>query len=331
MRHEYRLFGAEMSPYSVKVRSYLRYKALPHRWVVRSADYEAEFQQHAKLQMVPLLVTPDGGSLQDSTPIIEAIDARHPDPSIHPTDPVARFVSTLLEEFGDEWGSKWLFHLRWAREVDQISSACRMASAMMPGADPDRIAAMSAMVRTGMVDRVSWFVGSSPENAPVIEDSFAEAIDLLDRHLADRPYLFGGRPAFGDFGLWAQIYEAWTDPTARAQIEGRGHNVLAWVHRMLWPRIEGEFESWAPCEPTLAPLLERHVGALFLPWTRANERALQGRQEEFSVTLAGKQWKQKPQRYHAKSLRALREKHAATADRTAIDSLLARTGCQLDG
>jgi len=27
----YRIFGAEMSPYSVKVRSYVRYKDIPHQ------------------------------------------------------------------------------------------------------------------------------------------------------------------------------------------------------------------------------------------------------------------------------------------------------------
>ena len=25
----------------------------------------------------------------------------------------------MLEEFGDEWGNKWMFHYRWAREIDQ--------------------------------------------------------------------------------------------------------------------------------------------------------------------------------------------------------------------
>ena len=34
--------------------------------------------------------------------------------------PSLRFVSILLEEFGDEWGNKWMFHLRWARPVDQV-------------------------------------------------------------------------------------------------------------------------------------------------------------------------------------------------------------------
>ena len=322
----YRIYGAEMSPYSVKVRSYFRYKGIPHRWIVRNADSEADYQRYAKLPIVPLVVTPDDKGIQDSTPIIEYVEGLHPEPSIHPADPVAAFVSTLLEEFGDEWGNKWMFHYRWAREVDQLSSAGRLARAMMPAADDDQHATMAAMVRERMVGRV-WFVGSSEQNAPRIEESFRQALGQLDAHLANRPYVFGGRPAFGDFGLWGQVYNAWTDPTPGALIEGRAHNVLAWLQRMLWPRAEGDFETWASLEPTLLPLLQRQVGRLFLPWSVANAAAIADGREEFSVDLDGRAWTQKPQKYHAKSLRALREKYAAVAGQPGLDAALERAGC----
>ena len=79
-----------------------------------------------------------------------------------------------------------MFHYRWAREVDQLSSAGRLARAMMPAADDEQHAAMTAQVRERMVDRV-WFVGSNAQTAPQIEASFREALALLDAHLADAP------------------------------------------------------------------------------------------------------------------------------------------------
>jgi len=326
MAEPYRIYGMEMSPYSVKVRSYFRYKRLPHRWIVRNSSSEADYQKYAKIQIVPLLVTPDERGLQDSTPIIEVVEAAHPQPSIHPSDPVMGFLSALIEEFGDEWGNKWMFHYRWAREVDQICSAGRLARGMMPEADEERHAGMVAMIRARMVDRV-WFVGSNAQNAAQIEETYQDALAQLDAHLATRPYLFGGRPTFGDFGLWAQLYEAWTDPTPGALMEGRAQNVLAWVQRMLWPTAEGDLESWSSLESTLLPFLAGSVGRLFVPWTLANEAAVAAGQEEFTVELAGKVWTQKPQKYHAKSLRALRDKYAAVADKSALDSILAAAGC----
>ena len=132
MAREYHVHGIELSPYSVKVRSYFRYKGIPHRWIPRSLDTEGEYQKFAKLPLVPLVVTPEKEGIQDSTPIIEHVEGLHPEPSIHPGDPVAKFISVLLEEFGDEWGNKWMFHYRWAREADILSAAGRIARSSQP-------------------------------------------------------------------------------------------------------------------------------------------------------------------------------------------------------
>jgi glutathione S-transferase len=326
MAEIYRVHGIELSPYSVKVRSYFRYKGIPHRWIPRSLDAEGEYQKFAKLPLVPLVVTPKNEGIQDSTPIIEQVEALHPEPSIHPADPVARFVSVLLEEFGDEWGNKWMFHYRWAREADILSAAGRIARSMMSTADETQLANGIAMVRERMVNRVS-FVGSNPVTAPQIEDSFRDSLPILESHLANRAYLFGNRPAFADFAMWGQLYNAWTDPTPGAIINATSPNVLAWIHRMLWPRAEGDFEPWSSLAPTVAPLLESQVGRLFMPWTVANAQALADGREEFSVELGGRIWTQKPQKYHAKSLAALRAKYAALPDKSAIDGVLQQTGC----
>jgi glutathione S-transferase len=291
---------------------------------VRNTESAPEYQKHAKLPIIPLVVSPEGEAMQDSTPIIEALEQRFPEPSIHPDDPVAAFVSALLEEFGDEWGNKWMFHYRWAREADQVSAAERIA-ASMSGATGEALARAAAGVRERMVGRV-WFVGSNAQTAPQIEDSFRDGVAAIERHLAGRPYLFGARPAFADFALWGQIYNAYTDPTPGAILRERAPKVVAWCQRMLDPKAEGPFEAWATLAPTLAPLLREQVGRRFLPWTVANAQAIASGAEEFSVELAGRTYTQKPQKYHAKSLRALREKYAAAAS-PVLDRALSEVEC----
>jgi glutathione S-transferase len=323
----HRIFGVELSPYSVKVRSYFRYKGIPHEWIVRGPATQAEFQKYAKLPLVPLVVTPEGEGIQDSTPIIEHFEALFPEPPIHPREPAAAFLSALLEEFGDEWGNKWMFHYRWRREEDQLSAAARLAEVMAPpGLDAEQQRGVAAGIRERMVGRV-WFVGSSDQTAPQIEESFEASVAILERHLRSRPYLFGRRPAFADFGLWGQLYQCSTDPTCGRILRARAPSLLAWIARMLEPKGEGDFEPWSALEPTLFPLLEQQVGALFLPWSDANARALAAGQEEFSVQLAGRTFTQKPQKYHARSLAALRARYAGVRERAALDPILARAGC----
>ena len=118
-----------------------------------------------------------------------------------------------------------------------------------------------------------------------------------------------------------------TDPTVGALIGGDAPHVLDWIHRMLWPRAEGGFETWTALAPTLMPILTRQVGRQFWPWTLANERALAEGREEFSVALGDKLWTQKPQKYHARSLGMLRAKYAGISDKRDLDLILAAAGC----
>ncbi len=326
MAPPYRIFGAELSPYSVKVRSYFRYKGIPHEWTVRGPDNQAEFQKYAKLPLIPLVITPDDQGIQDSTPILDKLEAQFPEPSIHPSDPTLAFLSALLEEFGDEWGNKWMFHYRWARPADQDSAALRIAQSMASGLSEEQSRGMANGIKERMVGRV-WFVGSNEVTAPQIEDSFKAAMEKLEAHLASRPYLFGARPAFADFGIWGQVYNAWTDPTCGEILNDGAPSVVGWIERMLEPKAFGDFEAWSALAPTLMPILKTQVGGLFLPWSDANAKAIAGGEEEFSVELDGRTWTQKPQKYHARSLAAIRKRYAELSDVSALDPILDEAGC----
>jgi hypothetical protein len=232
-------------------------------------------------------------------------------------------VSTLIEEYGDEWGNKPMFHYRWWYEPDQQSAGERLARSMMPGVD---LEGAREMIKGRMIPRLK-FVGSSAETKEQIEGSFKRQLRILNQHLSGRRYLFGGRPAFGDFGLYAQLYQCSTDPTPGGIIRATAPNVLAWIERMLAPTADGAFETWATLRPSLLPLLKEEIGGTFFPWTIANARALAAGQKEFSMTLGGKPYSQESQKYHAKSLAALRARYAAVADKSALDPILKEAGC----
>ena len=326
MSDVYRIFGMELSPYSVKVRSYFRYKRIPHEWIVRNVQVMDEYNRYAKLPLIPLVVTPDGKAMQDSTPIIEAMEQRVPEPALQPADPVLAFLSALIEEYADEWGNKPMFHYRWFYDADAESAADRIARAMNPGLDDEGLANVKPAVKGRMIPRLK-LVGSSPATKDQIEASFLRQIAILERHLDGRPYLFGGRPALGDLGLYAQLYECFTDPTPGRIIRDTAPRTQAWIHRMLDPSAEGDFEPWARLEPTLMPLLHDEVGGVFFPWTVANAAAIAAGTPEMTCTIEGKPFAQEPQKYHAKSLGVLRERHAKVADRARLDPILERAGC----
>src|SRR5262249_51877268 len=155
-----------------------------------------------------------------------------------------------VEEYGDEWGNKWMFHYRWRYQPDVWSTAERIAQQMMGAQGTLAVAQARASVAERMTGRLG-FGGSNSQTQATTEASFKRALALVEAHLQSRPYMLGARPAMADFGLWGQLYEAATDPTPGAIMRATAPKVMAWVNRMLAPKNEGRFEAWPALAPTL--------------------------------------------------------------------------------
>lgn len=323
----YVILGRPESGYSMKVRVAMRYKGIPHEWMDRCLRTEKLYQAHAKVQLIPLVFLPDGTAVQDSTPILEQLEEDHPTPSLHPPDPGLRFLSEVLEEYGDEWANKLMFHHRWGYRPDQKHRSGTLARGMLEG-HPLRVFApiMARVLVRRMVPRMA-FAGANPNNAPILVESFANLVAMLDEHLIDRPYLFGGRPAFGDFGLWGQLHQAYIDPTCGAHLQERGPAVVAWIERMLEPRNEGDFESLDTLAATLRPVFEWEVGPRFLAWDAANAEAWEAGNERTELAMDGRRYHQKTFKYPAGTLSILRRKFGATAGNAGLTTFLDETGC----
>jgi glutathione S-transferase len=325
MAAPYRLYGADLSPYSQKVLWVLRFKNIPHTWLPRTAARAAEFQRFAKLPLVPVLVGADDFSQQDSTPIVETLERRYPEPSVTPDDPALAFLSALIEDYADEWSNKAMFHYRWTYDADQASAAQRLVAMMLDGdATTDR-APMEAAIRERMTQRLH-LVGSSAATAPVIEGSYRRLLGLLESHLAARPYLFGARPALADFSLAAQLGQLLSDPTPGALMRSSAPKVADWVGRVANAAVEGPFETLDALRSTLLPLLRDEVGGVYLPWMAANAAAAAAG-GEVDVALPGGQFTQAPQKYAARALSDVRARYAGFADDAALAALLAEAGC----
>jgi len=331
MTKEYLIYGAELSPYSVKVRSYLRYKEIPHQWIIRNQQTQKEFNKLAKIQVIPLVVTPEQEVLQDSTPIIQALEEKFSQNSITPSETHTAFISRLIEEYADEWVVKPMFHYRWRYKADQTAASIRFGELFVPGW-AKRVPILNKLLKNQaakifkkrMKSRL-WVIGSNPTTEKEIEKSFTNLLRLLEKHLHHRPFLFGARPSLADFGLWGQVYNAWTDVSGKRIIEGRHPNVKQWIDRMLNPKNEGDFEQWSSLENTMMPILITEIAQVFMPWVSANNKAIQNRDDNLSITINGNIFEHKVtsvQKYHAKSFSVLQEEYKAIPNKAELDDVL---------
>lgn len=302
----YRLFGAETSPYSLKVRSFLRYKGAEFDWVQRSSATEEEFNRHAKLPTVPLLIGPKGKASQDSTNMLATLEKTHSAPSAAPEDAACQAISLILEDYADEWLNKAMFLNRWSQSPDKEAAATRVLEQIFSGKAPARKRDARTSVITRMTERLA-IVGATPENAPVITASFQRFATLFNAHLEKHLFIFGGRPSAADFALAGQLQQMLLDPTTNTWLNERAPFIVAWCEFMEAPKAGAPFASLEEVAETLLPLIRDEVAKTFLPWAEANSAALSKRKKEVSVDLEDGPYAQTTQRYAAKSYRAVKK------------------------
>ena len=322
----YRLFGAETSPYSLKVRAFLRYKDIAFEWIIRSRETEADFRSLARLATVPLLVSPDRPVSQDSTRMLFALESAHPEPSATPEDPALAALSLILEDYGDEWLNKCMFQQRWSTKPDRDQAALRALVQLSGGKRPRAWKAPSVQIAERMASRLP-LVGASPENRSTLEASWRRLAQHLNTHLKEHLFLFGGRPAFADFSLAAQLQQMLLDPTPNEWLKDRTPFVVAWCEHMEDPKAGGPFASLSELAPTLEPIFAHEVGKTYLPWATANAAAARVGSGHFSVTLQDGAFEQSTQKHAANAFAAVR-RHVDTAlESRALQVILGETHC----
>src|SRR5689334_8255742 len=269
MTGNYRLFGAETSAYSTKMRSYLKYKGVAFDWQPRTAENEAEIRSLSRFATLPVLVTASGFAVHDTTPMIEALEADSPEPSATPADPALAFLACVLEEYADTWLAKAAYHYRWTRKKDQRLAAARAIDDYYPnGAPEDRKAAEDLAIENMLAQlRV---MGLEGELGEATEKSFKRLVKLLDDHLRKHLCIFGGRPSIADFAIAGQLIQMMKDPTPAKIIEKDGEFVAKWCEFMAAPTASGPFAALDDLKETLAPLFADDLAQFFLPWAAEN-------------------------------------------------------------
>lgn len=320
----YRLFGAETSPYSVKVRSFLRYKGVDFEWIARSKSTDEEFAALARVPTVPLLLSPNRPANQDSTSILATVEADHLEPSAVPEDPACAALALILEDYADEWLNKLMFFNRWGLKPDRELAGERTMEQILDGDLPRAKKKTRDQIIKRMRDRLP-LVGIEKKNEKTLKPSFERFFALLNAHLEGTLFLFGGRPSAADFAIAGQVAQLLMDPTPGDWLRANAPFVTAWSEFMEEPKAGGPFKTLDELKATLLPLFKDEVAATYLPWARANMDAAQDKQERVALKLDGKAYEQITQHYAARAFKSVRAAVQAAKDAPGLEVFLTET------
>jgi glutathione S-transferase len=276
---DYRLYGMPGSLYTAKARSYLIKQGAPFQ---NRAAGEARFLETVVPAVgrwiIPVLETPDGDLIQDGAEIIASLEARGGTRwPAYPTTPRHRVIGQVFELFGGEGLLRPAMHYRWNfDETNQPFIARDFVGALAPGASED----VARQIFEGAARRMRRAMASFGVNAqsiPLIEAAYEEFLDLFDAHLAHAPYLLGGRPTLGDYGLIGPLFAHLArDPYPARLMKQRAQRVWRWVERMNSADLDSGDHGWPAAAlfaddgvpETLSALLS-FVARDYLPEVRA--------------------------------------------------------------
>lgn len=333
-----RLAGGTGSPYTQKMVALMRYRRLPYavNWGIPAQACEAMGVEKPKPIFEPtFFFDEDGGTkaVCDSTPIIRRLEDSYTGRSVLPGDPAVAFIDYLIEDFADEWCTKYMFHYRWHAELDAGNASTLLPLSMDVSMPKDAHKEFKDWVEDRQVSRL-YVVGSNDTTVPVIDASYRRFLTAMENHLANQKYMLGNRPAAGDFGLYGQLSQlVGFDPTPRAIAHEVSPRTVAWVDLMRdQSGLEPTEQDWLSLEDqamSLRGLLEE-IGRMYAPAQLANARAVQAGKKNWQSQIDGALWAQQSFPYQAKCLRWTNERYRALSetDRASVDALLNGTGIE---
>jgi glutathione S-transferase len=342
---ELKLAGGYGSPYSRKMRAVLRYRRIPFRWILRGSAWDTGIPP-VPVALIPVLVFPGGNGAQDTaakpdTAMIDStfqilkLESMFPERSIVPKDPALAFLQSMIEDYGDEWLTKPMFHYRWSYPPDIQKSSHVLPLDRDVTLDAEQAGKLARMFADRQIGRLG-VVGSNRTTAPVIEASYCRLLAVLDAHLCGgQKFLMGERPGAGDFGLFGQLSQlTHFDPTPSAVAAEHAPRVVSWVSWMddlSW--LEVDDTGWISRDAIGATLraLFVEIGRVYAPFLIANARALAASAAQVECEIDGQRWTQNPFPYQGKCLKRLREgrESLSAADRRFVDGVLEGTGCEV--
>ena len=254
-----RLLGHEFSLYSGKARAYLRYKQIPFVESISVADRKL-IETRVGRRVMPVVITPNGDCVQDTTEIIDYFESLYPEPSVYPEGAWQRLVALLFEVYGDEWLLLPAMHYRWHFKRHNLVYLLKNFGDVVKPDWPRWLRPVGGLPAALLFGNLYKSVlGRSRHNIGAIEKSYETFLDDFNQHLEEHLYLLGSRPSIGDFGLIGPLYaHLYRDPYPGRLMRERAPNVARWVHRMQQPdHVEGKFVADDRVPETLYPLLQR--------------------------------------------------------------------------
>ena len=235
MTQNYTLYGMAGSLYTAKVRAYMRQNHVPFVEIKAGSErFQNIISKNVGRWIIPVIETPQGELVQDGTDILDYFENKgFSKKSIYPKTPLLRAIAHLFELFGGEGLLRPAMHYRWNFDETNLDFIRNTFRDVLPDGldETERQAAFD--FASGRMRKAAIVFGVNPETYESVETAYADFLARFEAHLEDRPFLLGGAPTIGDFGMFGALYAHLArDPKPLHLMQTTAPRVHRWTERM---------------------------------------------------------------------------------------------------
>ena len=269
------LYGSSLSLYAGRARSYLIKAGINYSETIPNTKHFKQdvLPKAGNRQSLPTIELADGTVVRDGAAIVDYFEAENGFQH-SPSTPKQRVLSRLFDVIGAEGLLRPAMHYRWNFNDYNKAFLQFHFEAMMPRMPARAEQAEKSM--NAMRNACAAF-GAVPDTFELVESLYDGLREKLNAHFAAHPYLLGGKPCVGDFGMIAPLFgHLGRDPKPLSLMQADAIQLFRWVERMNRPDLDvGEFETQEgqylandEVPQSMIDLL-KHIAIDFVPETKA--------------------------------------------------------------
>ncbi len=313
----YTVYGMDRSYFSRKLDAAMTWYGLPFEFVAKTMVVAADVEAKAGTRQVPVLVTPDGSHVPDTTPIMSMLDELVPQRRMFPDGSLGVLVH-LVEEWFDEWIPRTALHYRWNFPESAAYAMADMAAQLAPDAAEPAKQMLGQGIRGWGLKACRATGVSEPAQQRFAEDEYARVLAAADLQLGRTRFLLGERPCAVDASVLGGLRAHFdADPVPRAQL-AEFANLRRWIDdtSLTWDGT-GELAAF-PQSTGFARFVLAEMAGAFQRFAIANGAALAAGDKGFVINVGGRDVSYKARAYPQQSREMIKERiaglPAATGD-----------------
>eukprot|EP01095_Lingulamoeba_sp_RSL-Kostka_P009229 TRINITY_DN3177_c0_g1_i1.p1 TRINITY_DN3177_c0_g1~~TRINITY_DN3177_c0_g1_i1.p1 ORF type:complete len:355 (-),score=95.93 TRINITY_DN3177_c0_g1_i1:269-1333(-) len=294
---KYIIYGNKLSYFTRKLQAGLEFSGLNYDFKTKNNGNKEEIERRSNTHQIPILLTPEGWMINDTTPLLHLIDQRINHDLFFPKS-VTGALCYLIEQYFDEWLPRAAIHYRWNFENSSKIAKKQLAVGMVDAENAhnsDLIEQLGNGIEFWGKNKATRALGllNEPEQKQC-EDELKSVFKAFDEHFTINKFLLKNKPCCVDAVLLGSLAaHFFCDSESIQQLIPINPTLYQWYEDNIGPNKKfNDFTKLDHDEldlnndlPVCFDKILKEMGKLYIQFVLQNQEALKNKKKAFTLNI----------------------------------------------